>query len=108
MFVELRLWGVQCVWGNATTMYLLHPQRGLCCQPLSELEVISLAETILVTDNSYLEGRTETASCSLRRTYVMDYLLSSMEMFILWRLGKDCRAGRRFCWRSACKFKLYR
>ena len=55
MFVKLRLWGVQCVWGNATTIYLSHPPIGLCCQPLSELEVTRRAETILVTDNSHFD-----------------------------------------------------
>ena len=48
--------GVQCVWGNATTMYLPQPPRGLCCQPVSEWEVTRWAETILVTDNSHFEG----------------------------------------------------
>ena len=28
----------------------------------------------------------------------MDNLLGFMNMLILWRLGKNCRAGRRFCW----------
>ena len=27
-----------------------------------------------------------------------DNLLGFMNMLILWRLGKNCRAGRRFCW----------
>ena len=56
MFVILRLWGVQCVWGNATTKYLPQPPRGLFCQPVSEWEVTRWAETILVTDNSHFEG----------------------------------------------------
>ena len=28
----------------------------------------------------------------------MDNLLDFMNMLILWRLGKKCRAGRRICW----------
>ena len=42
--------------------------------------------------------RAETILVTPRRTYVMDNLLDFMNMLILWRLGKNCCAGRIFCW----------
>ena len=33
MFVKLRLWGVQCIWGNATTKYLPQPREGFFVNP---------------------------------------------------------------------------
>ena len=65
-------------------------------KPVSERKVTRRTETILIMDNLHL--RTEAASCSLRRTYVMDNLLGFMNMLILLRLGMNCCAGRTFCW----------